>query len=187
MTIEQKIQAEQNRLNNELNQMKEQNEQDKETLGELRQDHLTAVLNGGTEEIMDAVYDQIMQTNARIERRNVLIETLEQQANPTIIQNMIVDELQNVLDQVTELDNQVQVKLKELQPLHQSLVDGLQELMGINERSAGLRRAINYYSVKYLTEDSKNTLGLNGEIDEKGTILAEINRLLVGSHQVFKR
>jgi chromosome segregation ATPase len=181
--LEQRIQAERNRVSGEIQKLKKENEIDSEILNDLKQEYNAAILSNDENEI-DFVNSNIKQVNGRISRRKEKIAALEDKNNP-IIQTMISEELNKWLNELSILNKQAQDKYKELEPKQKELLNGLHQMVEMKKRVDQLQHLIKDFT-NQLNETSKKKLGLEGYYGSDNKVLGKILPLLIEHREVFK-
>jgi cysteinyl-tRNA synthetase len=184
--LNQRIQEEKERVKEEIERLKKENMTDSENLEELQQEYNAAIINSDESEI-DKVNEQIKIVNARITRRKDKINALEDENNP-VIQEIIMEHIEKCIGTTAILEEQAESIYKELQPKHQELLKGLQELDRIRNRLANMEISIRDYGQK-LNGQNKEKLnvqaysGYSGFLDP---VLKNILSLLIQRNDVFK-
>lgn len=185
MTLNQRVQAERNRVAGQLSQLKEQNEVDKEHLDELSREYHAAILSG-TEQDIDSTNERIKEVNSRITRRNDMIKALGDKHNP-VIQNLISQSMGMWLEEIDIIEEKAKAMAKELEPQHKALLKALSEINSLYRRSVSLRSVVSHWT-RELSPSAQRDMGLSpGGMDAVGPIPNEMRKLLVESQQVFIR
>ncbi|MEC0172564.1 hypothetical protein [Paenibacillus graminis] len=128
------------------------NQQDKESMDELKQKYFAAVTSGDTASI-DALNGQLKGISQRIHDRNIVIDTLSVKGNPAM-QQTISEAVNAWAAERSNLITQAEALYRELLPHHTALVEGLEKLNELRKNVIGLEGNIRDYN-NQLTEDKR--------------------------------
>jgi Sec7-like guanine-nucleotide exchange factor len=185
MNLDERVQAERNRVSGQLSQLKEQNDVDKEHLDELSREYHAAILSG-TEQDIDSTNERIKEVNSRISRRNDMIKAIGDKHNP-VIQNLISEEMGKWIQEIESIEDQAKAMAKKLEPQHNALLKGLSEINSLYLKASSYRSAVSHWT-RELSSSAQRDIGLSpGGMDAVGPTPKDMRKLLIESHQVFKR
>lgn len=185
MNLQEAIQVEKNRAASQVAQIKEQNVVDQEQLDKLKEQYYAAIVKG-TEKDMDHLNVLIKEVSGRITKRNEMITALEDKNNP-IIRSLVAEALESAMTEISILTEQAQLKVKELEPIRQELLQGLQDLNANRQREDTLRDFINGYH-HHLSADVKEKIGIASHgIGHTSSTSRMISNLIIKEGQVYKR
>lgn len=182
MNLSEKIQAERNRVSEEVQELESQNKKDTELLATLKEEYNRVLFSSNTNDI-DFVNSQIKEVMARIGRRKEKINVMRDENNP-IIQDLIMGQVTKWFDELKSLEQKAKEKDSKLQGMKKKYVAELLELNNMKNRSARLRSILNHWNDQ-LSETNRKEIGLS-HMDIVSPIVYQIRALMIQDREVFK-